>query len=97
MFLTILSRLGQGVIILFFLITITFFLGRMMPGDPLTDDKVLPAHIVEKNRAYYHLDEPVPVQYFYYLKNLSHGDLGGSMSNNGAPFTTSYATLFPYP
>ena len=92
---TILSRLGQGVIILFFLITITFFLGRMMPGDPLTDDKVLPAHIVEKNRAYYHLDEPVPVQYFYYLKNLSHGDLGGSMSNNGRPVFDIIRYAFP--
>jgi len=72
---TILSRLGQGVIILFFLITITFFLGRFMPGDPLTDEKVLPAHIVAKNRAYYHLDQPIPVQYIYYLKNLSRRTL----------------------
>ena len=92
---TILSRLGQGVIILFALITMTFFLVRLMPGDPLTDEKVLPAHIVEKNRAYYHLDEPVPMQYFYYLKNLSHGDLGGSMSKDGRPVIDIIRYSFP--
>lgn len=90
-----LSRLGQGVIILFALITITFFLVRLMPGDPLTDEKVLPAHIVEKNRAYYHLDEPVPMQYLYYLKNLSHGDLGGSMSKDGRPVIDIIRYSFP--
>ena len=82
-------------IILFALITITFFLVRLMPGDPLTDDKVLPAHIVEKNRAYYHLDEPVPMQYFYYLKNLIHGDLGGSMSKDGRPVIDIIRYSFP--
>lgn len=92
---TMLSRLGQGVIILFALITITFFLVRLMPGDPLTDEKVLPAHIVEKNRAYYHLDEPVPMQYLYYLKNLSHGDLGGSMSKDGRPVIDIIRYSFP--
>ena len=92
---SILSRLGQGVIILFALITITFFLVRLMPGDPLTDDRVRPAHIIEKNRAYYHLDKPVPVQYFYYLKNLSHGDLGGSMSKNGRPVIDIIRYAFP--
>ncbi len=82
-------------IILFALITITFFLVRLMPGDPLTDEKVLPAHIVEKNRAYYHLDEPVPMQYLYYLKNLSHGDLGGSMSKDGRPVIDIIRYSFP--
>ena len=92
---TILSRLGQGGIILFFLITITFFLVRLMPGDPLTDEKSLPAHIIEKNRAYYHLDKPVSVQYFYYLKNLSQGDLGGSMSKDGRPVIDIIRYAFP--
>lgn len=92
---TILSRLGQGVIILFFLVTITFFLVRLMPGDPLTDEKALPAHIIEKNRAYYHLDKPVAVQYFYYLKNLSQGDLGGSMSKDGRPVIDIIRHAFP--
>lgn len=92
---TILSRLGQGVIILFFLITITFFLVRLMPGDPLTDEKSLPAHIIEKNLEYYHLDKPVPVQYFYYLKNLSQGDLGNSMSKDGRPVIDIIRYAFP--
>lgn len=91
----ILSRLGQGVIILLCLITITFFLVRLMPGDPLTDEKALPAHILEQNRAYYHLDKPRSVQYFYYLSNLARGDLGGSMSKDGRPVIDIISYAFP--
>lgn len=91
----ILSRLGQGLIILLCLITITFTLVRMMPGDPLTDEKALPAHVIENNRAYYHLDEPLPVQYFYYLKNICQGDLGGSMSKDDRPVIDIIRHAFP--
>jgi len=92
---TILSRLGQGVIILLCLVTITFFLVRLMPGDPLTDTKALPEHIIAKYRAYYHLDKPLPVQYLYYLKNLAHGDLGYSMTKDGRPVIDIIRHAFP--
>lgn len=92
---TILSRLGQGIIVIFSLITITFFLVRLMPGDPLTNEKELPAHIIQKNREYYHLDKPKLVQYFHYLKNLAQGDLGGSMSKDGRPVITIIKHAFP--
>lgn len=82
-------------IILLCMITITFFLVRMMPGDPLTDEKALPEHIIAKNRAYYRLDQPVPVQYLHYLKNLARGDLGASMSKDGRPVIDIIRHAFP--
>ncbi len=91
----LISRLGQGVLILFFLVTITFFLVRLMPGDPFTGQKELPAHILEKQRAYYHLDESLPIQYVYYLKNLAHGDLGGAMSKDRRPVVEIIRYSFP--
>ncbi|MBK1790507.1 ABC transporter permease [Persicirhabdus sediminis] len=94
MFKTILSRLGQGILVVFCLISITFFLVRMMPGDPLTDEKALPPHIIEKNKAYYHLDKPLPVQYLYYFKNLAQGDLGDSMSKD-RPVVEIIGSSFP--
>lgn len=80
---TILNRLVQGLIVIFFLISITFVLVRMMPGDPLQDEKALPEHVVKKNMEYYKLDKPTAVQYAYYLGNLIKGDLGPSMSKEG--------------
>ncbi|NWK55516.1 ABC transporter permease [Verrucomicrobiaceae bacterium N1E253] len=67
----------------------------MMPGDPLTDEKSLPQHTIEKNRAYYRLDQPVPIQYLHYLKNLSRGDFGESMSKVGRPVIDIIRHSFP--
>ncbi|BDS05993.1 ABC transporter [Oceaniferula spumae] len=92
---TILSRLGQGCIVVFFLITITFFLVRLMPGDPLTDEKVLEPHIIQKNREQFHLDKPVPAQYVLYLGDLAQGDLGYSMSKDGRPVIDIIRHAFP--
>ncbi|MGB0993551.1 MAG: ABC transporter permease [Akkermansiaceae bacterium] len=91
----ILSRLGQGVLVIFCLVSITFFLVRMMPGDPLTDEKVLAPHIVQKNKEHFHLDKPVPVQYVIFLGNLVQGDLGASMSKDGRPVFQIIRHAFP--
>lgn len=95
MFAAILSRLGQGILVVFCLVTLTFFLVRMMPGDPLTDEKALAPHIIQKNREHFHLDKPVIVQYFYFLGNLVQGDLGASMSKDGRPVYQIIRHAFP--
>lgn len=92
---TLLSRLGQGVVVIFFLISITFVLVRLMPGDPLTDEKAVPPHVIEKNMAYYKLDQPKVVQFGYYLKNIAKGDLGPSMSKEGREVLEIIEYSFP--
>ncbi|GHC72987.1 ABC transporter permease [Limoniibacter endophyticus] len=63
-----------------------FFLVRMIPGDPalliLGDDAS--AEEIAWLRASLGLDQPVPLQFLYWLGNVVQGDLGNSISN-GAP------------
>ena len=92
----ILSRLLQGLLTLFVLVTITFFLVRMMPGSPYTDEKALPAHILEQLKAYVGLDKPLPVQYATYLKNLLFAqDLGVLLKKEGVTVSEIIGQSFP--
>jgi oligopeptide transport system permease protein len=63
------------IVILFCVITITFFLVRLMPGGPFDRERKLPEHIEKQLLAKYKLDGPLPEQYFNYLGDLLHGDL----------------------
>lgn len=73
----IVKRILLALVILFAIITITYFLMNLMPGDPFMSEKAS-----EENRAIliakYGLDQPVYVQYGKYLENLLHGDMGTS-------------------
>ena len=74
-----LKRLGYAVLTLFVLITLTFFMMRMLPGDPFLGDKTVTGAALENMKAKYGLDKPVIVQYFIYLGNCVRGDLGTSI------------------
>ena len=63
------------VVILFCVVTITFFLVRLMPGGPFDRERKLPEHIEKQLLAKYKLDGPLLEQYFNYLGDLLHGDL----------------------
>src|SRR6201982_4332359 len=56
-------------------VTITFFLVQLMPGDPFDRERKLPEHIEKQLLAKYKLDGPLFEQYFNYLGDLLHGDL----------------------
>ena len=79
-----LKRLGYAVLPLFVLITLTFFMMRMLPGDPFLGDKTVTGAALENMKAKYGLDKPVIVQYFIYLGNCVRGDLGTSITYNKA-------------
>ncbi len=96
MFRLILSRLGQGFLTLFVLVTLTFFLVHAMPGSPYTEEKAIPAHALKRMKEYTGLDQPVPVQYFRYLKNLVvHQDLGDLIKKDGVKVSEIIAESFP--
>jgi oligopeptide transport system permease protein len=63
------------VVILFCVVTITFFLVRLMPGGPFDRERKLPEHIEKQLLAKYKLDGPPFEQYVNYLGDLLHGDL----------------------
>jgi oligopeptide transport system permease protein len=91
----IFNRLGQGVLVLFVLFTLTFFLVRMLPTGPFKTERSIPEHIQEKMEAYYGLDQPLPVQYQRRLGNLLSGDLGMSLRLEGREVAEIIRQSFP--
>lgn len=80
MFKFIAKRILQSVVVLFVIITVTFFMVRMAPGDPFSQERKMPDHIKAKLMEHYGLDQPVMVQYGNYLKGIVQGDLGPSFT-----------------
>jgi peptide/nickel transport system permease protein len=77
----VLRRLLQGVAILFAVVTLTFALLHLAPGEPLTSATLEPRLSPEVRahwRARYGLDRPLPEQYLRYLSRVAQGDLGES-------------------
>lgn len=77
----ILTRPLQFVPVVFGVSLITFILVRMIPGDParvLLGARATPTAIANI-RAQYGLDEPLWLQYVYFLRNLAHGEMGTSI------------------
>jgi len=77
----VLFRPLQLLPVLFGISVITFVLVRLIPGDParmLLGTRAT-ATALAKIRAQYGLDEPMWLQYFYFLKNLGAGEMGKSI------------------
>ena len=75
------KRLLQLIPTLFFVSVIIFSLQQLLPGDPaliMAGEERDPA-VIEQIRRQYHLDQPIPVQYFYWVKGVLSGNLGESM------------------
>lgn len=77
-------RLLQLIPTVVLLSLIIFSLQHLLPGDPalvLAGDNPDEATLAAI-RAQYHLDQPIIVQYFYWVKGVLTGDLGESMRHN---------------
>lgn len=79
-------RLVIMFVTLFVIITVTFFISKMLPGTPFADDKLTPQSreiLFEK----YGLDEPLIVQYAKYMLQVLQGNLGNSFYFESRPVT----------
>jgi peptide/nickel transport system permease protein len=75
------KRLLQLIPTLFFVSLIIFSLQQLLPGDPATimaGEERDPA-VIAQIRQQYRLDQPIPIQYFYWVRGVLTGDLGESM------------------
>ena len=102
----ILRRLVKAFVTVFVVITLTFFIIRLMPGSPVQ------IYIQEQMSIYgmtyadaaaqagamfaIDLNQPVLGQYLDYLTSLSHGDLGKSFRSMGTPVSTQIAKFLPW-
>lgn len=93
----IIKRLLAGVLSLFVLVTLTFFLMHMIPGGPFSpsEQRNVPEKILEQIQDKYGLNDPVPVQYARYLNNLLHGDMGTSFKKQDTTVNELIANGFP--
>ena len=81
----LLKRAFQSLGTLAFLVTATFFLLRLAPGGPFDGEKVWPAEVRANIDAKYGLDQPLPMQFGIWVRDLFRGDLRESFHYIGTP------------
>jgi peptide/nickel transport system permease protein len=75
------KRLAAIIPTLFFVSVLIFGLQQLLPGDPaiaLAGEERDP-NVIAYLRGKFHLDDPLPVRYGYWLRDALHGDLGESV------------------
>src|SRR5215212_724318 len=75
------KRIVQLIPTLFFVSVLIFSLQQLLPGDPamIMAGEDRDPEVIEQIRKQYRLDQPIPVQYIYWVKGVLTGDLGESM------------------
>ncbi|WP_413723423.1 ABC transporter permease [Sodalis sp. RH24] len=95
-----LELIGKRVLLaiptLFLVSIMVFSLQKLLPGDPvvaMAGEERDPA-VIAMLRAKYRLDDPIPAQYFYWLRDALQGNLGISLRTQ-EPVTTLIASKLP--
>ena len=88
------KRVLTSIVTIWAVITIVFFLVRMMPGGPFEGEKITAEMKAVLNEKY-GLDKPVGEQYTIYMKNLLKGDFGQSMKYKGRQVVDTIKNGFP--
>lgn len=88
------KRILTGILSLFVLVTVTFFLVRVIPGSPFQRGGVS-EQVVETIEREYGLNEPLMTQYLSYLGNVVRGDLGISYEDPAEKVSDIIARAWP--
>ena len=102
----LLRRLMKSVFTIFLMLSLSFFLFRLMPGSPievfinnLIQQYNIPYSEAEQQAASLFsldLDAPLYIQYFDYIGNLFQGDFGTSLVSQGVPVSTMILRYLPW-
>lgn len=90
-------RILKGLLTIFVSVTITFFIIRLMPADPVSimiDPKMGP-EVQQAMMKEYGLDKPIGTQYVVFIQKLLVGDLGTSFKSR-EPVTTVLMQKMPW-
>ncbi|HXY56440.1 MAG TPA: ABC transporter permease [Nitrososphaerales archaeon] len=95
----LLRRLAFAVFVLFCVLTLTFVLSHLIPGDVIQawlgkEAEQFP-NVAKLYAAKYHLNDPIYVQYFYYVTGMLQGNLGISPSRGFVPVTSVIEQTLP--
>ena len=89
------KRLGMMLIALFLIILVTFVIMHSIPGGPFTSDRNVSEEVEAALNEKYHLNDPLPKQFFDYVGNLLHGDFGPSYRFTGKTVNDFIKNGFP--
>src|SRR5437667_3610165 len=102
----ILQAIVKALLTVFVTASITFFLIRLMPGNPidikideLTKDGLMSYQEARAQAASLFsidLERPLPLQYVEFLGSLAHGDLGYSFVSQGTPVASIVLAVLPW-
>ncbi len=99
-------RIGKAIFTIFFVSTLTFFLVRLLPGNPV--EVFIQQQVgqygfsyedaANQARSLYAIDttKPLPLQYVDYLSHVARGDLGQSVLSPGVPVTRIIRAYLPW-
>ena len=89
------KRLIIAIPTLIIIIAFVFFLMRLAPGGPFTNERALPPEIEQKINQAYDLDKPIIHQFGIYLSKTLKGDLGPSYKYKDFTVNELIASGFP--
>jgi len=96
----ILRRLLFGIVVLVAVVTVTFILSRSLGGNTvvawLGKSASMHPELAKLYTEKYHLNDPIPVQYYYYVVNLLQGNLGFSPTRGFQPVIEVISTTLPF-
>lgn len=92
----VLKRVLLALPVLLGVSVVVFVAIRLIPGDPaqIMAGQAATEEVVRQIRQSLGLDQPLPVQYLYFLRSVVRGDLGRSLFN-GAPVVEELRQRFP--
>lgn len=89
-------RLGDGLLTLAALVTLTFFVMRLTPGGPFSSNRKISPDILANIEATYHLDEPLIQQFLRYVWGVVRFDFGPSIRFRDYSVADILLTGLPY-
>lgn len=99
-------RCGIAALIIYFVVSLSFFLVRLMPGSPVAaleaqleqEGGITPQQIQQRVQAIYGLSPKAPLwkQYFIYIGHAFEGNLGRSVTNPGETVVHIIAGALPW-
>ena len=91
----IIKRVAMGLLSIFIVATLTFFLMNLVPGGPFVAEKSISAEAQAALEEKYGLDKPILQRYFNYMSSLLKGDMGASLRQRGRTVSDIIFSKFP--
>ena len=89
------KRIAMGILSIFIVATLTFFLMNLVPGGPFVAEKSISAEAQAALNAKFDLDKPLLQRYVKYMTNLAKGDMGLSLKQRGREVSDIIFSKFP--